>query len=902
MDRISQAHLVTKKENRMSMMNTSGSRRLVAALAAALALGLGAVAEAQVTTGGITGRLALEDGSGVPGAEMVAVHVPTGNRYTSITQADGRFRIPNVRVGGPYTIVTAQGFQTARREEVQVPLGADVNIDLEARLEAITETIEVMGSIDELINPNHGAGSTVSSAQIESLPSVQRSLQDFARTNPYFNVDAGDASATRVTVAGRNNRFNTIQIDGAVNNDLFGLADTGTPGGQADTQPISLDAIQQLQLVVSPYDVRQAGFTGGGINAVTRSGTNDWHGSAYGTSRDESMVGELNGREVSSFDQEQLGLWVAGPIVRDKAFFFVSGEMNSRDKPTGFSADGNATNQFRNPALATAVGDVLRTTYGYDPGGLGEFVFATESDLLLGKLDWIVAPNHFFTFRHNYVDAAADRIEGAQSTASGVFSYPDHYYDFGSETNSTVVQLNSTFGSNLFNEARVGVQTIKDKRATGPLFPHVEVTQDGSRVNAGVNRFSQANALDQDILEITDNVTWLRGNHSYTFGHPQRAVHLPEPVLSTPLAASTPSPRWPTSRPGSPPVSRSASRTRAGMTSNSTSRSTASMPVTSGGSTRGSPCPTACGWTCRPSPTRPAATHCSTRHSESTRAMPRTGWCSGSRASESTGASDRRRQQQLRGGVGIFAGRTPYVWMSNAYANTGVEFSIPERHRDARRRSSIRHSRRRNPARRSLPRLDAIDPDFEFPRVLRTTLAYDRRLPWGMRRHRRGDLVADGEGRLLHRTTTWSWSVRSPDGRPRYARRARTHRLGLFPTNTDEGEELNLSIQLRKRFDFGLDVRAQYGYGDAESLATSRRAARSRTCGSRRRGTPRPRGRHDLLRDRAPRSPGGHVHLRDRSGRTTPSALFYTVQSGAPIAACSATTSTSTTSTRPATT
>ena len=354
--------------------------------------------------------------------------------------------------------------------------------------------------------------------QIESLPMVRRSLQDFARINPYFNVDAGDASATRVTVAGRNNRYNTIQIDGAVNNDVFGLADTGTPGGQADTQPVSLDAIQELQLVVSPYDVRQSGFTGGGINAITRSGSNQWHGSVYGSTRDQSYVGELNGREVSSFEEDQYGARLGGPIVHDKSFFFVSGETNNNDTPTGFSADGSATNQFGDPALAQAVGDILRTQYGFDPGGLGEFVEGTASDLLLVKIDWNASPSHILTFRHNYVDAAKDRIESGERNSGSRFSFPSYYYDFTSETNSTVVQLNSTLSGSMFNEARVGYQVVKDRRAVPLLFPDIEIRDSGFEVNGGTNRFSQANALDQDILEITDDVTWLVGDHTLTIG------------------------------------------------------------------------------------------------------------------------------------------------------------------------------------------------------------------------------------------------------------------------------------------------------------------------------------------------------------------------------------------------
>src|SRR6266581_5272898 len=266
---------------------------------------------AQVTTGSIAGTVVSDaDNSALPGVTVEAVHTPTGTRYQTVAGANGRYTLPNVRVGGPYKVTgSLEGFKPANTV-VFASLGATSEVPLRMKLAAVTETVTVTAKQDEIINPGHtGSTSAVAEKQIETLPTVNRSLQDFARTNPYFNVEVWDASSTRMTVAGRNNRYNTIQIDGAVNNDLFGLADTGTPGGQANTQPISLDAIQQLQLVVSPYDVRQGGFTGGGINAVTRSGTNKLEGSVFGTKRNKSFVGK--GPEVLSpvapFDQTQWG-------------------------------------------------------------------------------------------------------------------------------------------------------------------------------------------------------------------------------------------------------------------------------------------------------------------------------------------------------------------------------------------------------------------------------------------------------------------------------------------------------------------------------------------------------------------------------------------------------------------
>ena len=250
-------------------------------------------------------------------------------------------------------------------------------------------------------------------------------------------------------MAGKNNLYTTILIDGAVNNDLFGLADTGTPGGQADTQPINLDSIQELQLVVSPYDVRQGGFTGGGINAITRSGANQFSGSIYGSLRDQDYVGDgpLK-RPIAKFSEDQYGARLGGPILRDKLFFFVSGEMNRREAPTGVSADGSTATQFNQPAEAARFKNILINRYGYDPGTLGDFSPVQDSDLIFARFDWNVAPNHSLTLRHNYVDAIRDVVGDRSSTR---FRFNTSIYGFASETNSTVAQLNSIFGADRFN-------------------------------------------------------------------------------------------------------------------------------------------------------------------------------------------------------------------------------------------------------------------------------------------------------------------------------------------------------------------------------------------------------------------------------------------------------------------
>ncbi|HEX6640138.1 MAG TPA: TonB-dependent receptor, partial [Thermoanaerobaculia bacterium] len=294
--------------------------RLLLLIAIAL-LAFAPMTQAQTTTGNIAGTVSAS-GEALPGVTIEAVHVPTGTRYDTVSGATGRYTIPNVRVGGPYRVTASlEGFRPFEAKDITVSLGQTADVDVNMALSTVSEAITVTATADDIINPNRtGSTSAVSEAELEQLPTVNRQLQDFARTNPYFNTSlTGDG--TFMFVAGRNNRYNSIQIDGAVNNDLFGLSASGTPGGGAGTQPISLDAIQELQLLVSPYDVRQSGFTGGGVNAITRSGTNDFEGSLFGTKRDPEFVGEgPSETKIGEFDQTQYGGRLGGRIIKDKLF------------------------------------------------------------------------------------------------------------------------------------------------------------------------------------------------------------------------------------------------------------------------------------------------------------------------------------------------------------------------------------------------------------------------------------------------------------------------------------------------------------------------------------------------------------------------------------------------------
>jgi hypothetical protein len=809
-------------------------RRLLFLIAVAL-LAFAPMTQAQLTTGAISGSVTASDGSALPGVTVEAIHVPTGTRYDSVSDSNGRYTIQNARVGGPYRVAaTLEGFRPAEMTGLQIGLGATLEVPIVLQLSTVSETIEVRAAADPIINPNRtGSTSEVSEETIETLPTVNRSLQDFARTNPYFVVDAQDFSSTRINVAGRNNRYNSIQIDGAVNNDLFGLADTGTPGGQTDAQPISLDAIQQLQLVVSPYDVRQGGFTGGGINAVTRSGTNDWSGSLFASQRSPDMVGDgPYDKPIADFEQDQFGGRFGGPIFRDKLFFFVNGERNNKSQPTGFTGvtgDSGVVISATTVALANQVRDLLIARYGYDPGTLGDFPAETTSDLAFLRFDWNVNSGNNLTLRHNYVDAGRDVFGGRTSTR---LAFQTAQYVQTDETNSTVAQLNSVITANAYNEARVSLQTIKDARAVPVIFPSIEIgnVPRSGFVTAGTERFSGANSLDQEVLEITDDLTLVRGGHTVTVGTHNEFFEFSNLFLSefygyyffedfakfqAGLAREYRISFATGNDPGRPTQFKAS---QYGLYVNDSWRVNNNLSLTFGVRADKPKFPDS------PSYNAQVETLIGQRTdnvpSESVILSPRIGF----NWQPNAGGN-----QQVRGGIGVFAGRTPYVWISNAFANTGIESvalgclgtCVPPLF------NADPLAQPRNLGAGGALSVDLIDPDFEFPRVLRATLGYDRELLFGVRGSAEVLFSQTQRDVFYYNLNKRPTGATNPlDGRPMFTSISTGLNDAIQLSNTEKGEELTYTLQLTRPFSNGLLLSGNYAHQDADSAfdATSSRA------------------------------------------------------------------------------
>jgi hypothetical protein len=783
---------------------------------------------AQTTTGNIAGTaMTASDKSALPGVTIEAVHVPTGTRYDSVTGGNGRFLIPNVRVGGPYKITgTLDGFKSTTVNLNDVALGQTAEVTVNMALAAVTEAITVTASADSVINPNRtGSSSSVTTEQIQTLPTVNRQLQDFARTNPYV-VTSLTGDGTFMFIAGRNNRYNSIQIDGAVNNDLFGLSSSGTPGGGSGTQAVSLDAIQQIQVLISPYDIRQSGFTGGGINAVTRSGSNDLEGSVFGTKRDPSYVGKgPTDTKIGQFDQSQYGGRLGGPIWKDKMFFFVSGETNKRNDPNGTSADGSTGINYIGTPAAADVANFLKSTYNYDSGPLGDLIFDTKSDLYFGRVDANIGSKHNLTLRHNYVKGSNVNTPSSFTRNTTRFYFPNNVYLFPSKTNSTVLQANSVLSANMFNEGRIGYQTVREHRETpGAIFPTIEIGGTGERAGSlqtGIERFSGANALDQDIFEFTDDFTVTHGNHNIVVGTHNEVFKFSNlfiqdfygyyyfPTLAA-LQAGTPTIYRTGFATGTDP--RRPTKFKAGQYSLYASDQwhlQHGLTITAG--------------------LRADKPHFYNTPSSNPAVLAALGRGTDEIPSEAITWEPRigfnwdirqDGKQQLRGGVGVFQGRTPFVWISNNYGNTGIETVLKGC-------TTAACMPAFNPDPNTQSRLDGVagatqdialsDPDLQFPRVLRSTLGYDRELPWGIRGTVEA-LYSMTQEDIFYQNINKVRVGSSPlDGRPTYASIATAFGNAYFLTNTNKGNELTETLQLSKNF-HNLTLMGTYAHQRALSV------------------------------------------------------------------------------------
>ena len=785
-----------------------------------------------VTSGALSGVVLDPNGDPIPGASVVAELLTTGTRYETVTDASGRFKLVNTRAGGPYQVtVSREGLRTQEVGNLFVTLGETTNITVSMSLEAAHGEVEVVGK-SVLISPSRlGAGSNVGEEALKTMPTLSRGFEDFARTNPMIMVQPDrDDGPSVISVAGRNNRYNNIQIDGAVNNDLFGLAASGTPGGQSETTPISLDAIQELQLVIAPFDVRQGGFSGGGINAITRSGTNSLKGSVYAFYRDDGMIG--NGPddfpELGKYQDFNYGFRLGGPILRDKIFYFVNADFSRRDQPTGYSIDGSSGIQFANGTLTEEAQrfQSIMEGYGLDIGGFNEFTRVTDSDKLFARFDLNLGTSNNLTLRHNWVDANNVRLYPGEQT----YTFPSYAYNFTNTTNSSVAQLDSIFGDDKFNQLRVTYQTIKDRRQPNSVFPRVSVTdldEDSHGFVAGAERYSTYNSLDQTIIEITDDFTFFLGNHELVVGTHNEIFKFRNLFIENgfgsyeffnldDLEAGVAN-RYYYTYPADDDPYDEFNAYQLGFYAGDTWRMTDTFNVILGLRVDIPKFPD--------TPQRNPETE--ELFGYRTDVMPDGNEMWSPRFGfnwDITGEG----KYQLRGGVGVFSGRAPYVWISNNFARTGLEQVSISAYGDIPFEPDPYNQPIEIPgARTSTQEVNLIDPDFEFPQVTRYNLAYDQKLPWWEMVASIEAVYADSRSEILYKNLNLVQVGTVFDGRPYYERVSDDYSGAYFLTNTPGGQQKNVSFKIEKPYSDGFWGYVSYAWGDSEVVneGTSSRAS-----------------------------------------------------------------------------
>ncbi len=474
------------------------------------------------TSSRITGQ--ITDGTEtLIGANVIAIHEPTGFQYGSATNIEGLFTLNNVNVGGPYTItVSYTGYEEYILKDIYLNLGQTESFNIKMN-EAALQLSEVIVTAGGLFDGNRtGSETRVSEETIAALPSADRGLNDYLRLTPQADVaNNGATNGGGISFSGVNNRFNAIFIDGAVNNDVFGLANSGTNGGQAGISPISPDALEQIQVVLAPYDVTLGGFAGGGINAVTRSGTNTLTGSAYYFNRNENLSGktptDIDGAtrtKLAPFTARTFGGRLGGALIENKLFFFANVEIQRDEIPRPFiqseyNGDSDA-NQLN------AVRQKLIDDFGYNPGGFEDNPQTVNGEKILVKLDYNINQKHKLSARHSYVKGTTE-IHPSPSANRVVFGNTG--YLFPSTTNSTAIELKSILSPNTANNLIIGYTKVTDDRALlGDPFPQIIMPDGNGTVVVGTDNFSYSNIVNQDVFTITNNFNLYKGKHSFTFG------------------------------------------------------------------------------------------------------------------------------------------------------------------------------------------------------------------------------------------------------------------------------------------------------------------------------------------------------------------------------------------------
>lgn len=826
-------------------------------------LSLGSLLAQGVTTSAINGIVTDQQGNPLPGANIIAVHQPSGTTYGATNRLDGRFFIAGMRVGGPYKVtVSFVGYQNQIIDNIFLNLGVaadlkftlqDVNIEL-GEITVVTERDAIFSS------ERTGASTSIAKEAIQALPTITNRIGDFARLTPQFsNTSFG------FSFAGQDNRFNNITVDGSYFNNSFGLA--GQPGDRTGVAPISLDAIEQLQINIAPYDVRQGNFVGAGVNTVTRSGTNDISGTAYYQFRDQSLVGTKAGElkyDPGKFNFNKVGLSLGGPIIQNKLFFFFNFENEGLTQPAttftantgGLPVEGNTTR-----VLSTDLNQLssfLKNNFGYDTGPYQGYDFETPATRFIAKLDYNLNDNNKISVRYNHLDSETDVLMsnssslgfGGRRTNSNALNFANSNYSIMENIRSIVGELNSRIGDNMSNSLIVGYTHQDESRGyKGELFPMVDILKDGSTYTSfGFEPFTPNNELRYNSFQLQNNFSIYGADHNLTFGasleiYNSENVFFPgsqsvyvynsledfytdaNDYLSNPNRTTSPvtlrrfQVRW-SNQPDLEKPIQPLEVTYAGIYGQDDWHLNKDLKVTLGlrvdlpffGDT-GFKNAQVDGLSFKDENNETVKYSTDKLPDANLLFSPRLGFNWDVNGDRTT---------QVRGGSGIFTGRPAYVWISNQIGENGVLTGFEQKDNTTERpfNPDINKYKPTNvtgePA--SSYGLAFTTPDFRFPQIWRSNLAVDQKLPFG--------LIGTFEaiyGRDVNGIYYINANLASPnsnfvgvDNRPRWTSGNRINSnvtSAIVLKNQNEGSSLNLSASLEKPFSNNWFVKAAYNYG-----------------------------------------------------------------------------------------
>ena len=698
-----------------------------------------------ITTGAIAGEVTDESGRPLPAVQVVIRNKTTGFTVGSQTREDGRYRVQNLEPGGPYTVTARRiGLQPSVRDNQQVPLSNTLTVDfqLATQVTQLSAVQIVAANAGTFSATNTGTKTTISDSVINRLPTTSRNITDFIKVTPQVSTTGPGSSA-----GGMSNRMNNVQIDGATERDVFGLGTTGQPGAEVNAKSLSLEAVKELQILLAPFDVRQGNFGGFLLNAITKNGTNDFHGSAFHAFRNQSYGADTAAVRAQPFNRSQSGFSLGGPIIRDKLHFFTANEFTTENTPvSGPYADQptSAAQKFPlQPDTLARFLALMKQLGSTDVGTAGSVNIPNPLNNFFGRLDYQINDVHRLVFRFNYADGERLRQQNNRSVTAAVLS--DNFHNFRNVKTAPVAQLFSNFANGASNELFVGFNKWFNRRDPLSAFPQIRVNtvagvNGASSILAGADQFSQGNQLDTKTWELTENFTFRpMGNHIVTVGTRNEYVWLRNQFTQSSYGV------WSFRNLDSMAVGNANSFRKAIILSQGGDvfftglqnafyaqdqwTPTPRLAITAGmrfdfasaldGIPYNAPIDSAYGRRTDDIP----------KHS--LQYSPRIGfnW-------DVTGDQ----HNQLRGGVGLFVGTPPYIWLENAYVNSGNVITFlncntngstapaPAFQIDP---SSI-NTCRNGAGSKPIGDVNLLANNLKFPQPLRASVAYDRQLPWNL--------------------------------------------------------------------------------------------------------------------------------------------------------------------------